>query len=134
EHSREILMPVAVSVGQPAAVDDHRVVEQRAVAVLRRLELVEQICELLDVELIDLGDLLDLLFIARMVREAVMAFRDADLGIVPRALLEGQQSGNDPGLIRSEEHTSELQSLRHLVCRLLLEKKKKKKKYYYAYI
>src|SRR5438045_7689108 len=28
-----------------------------------------------------------------------------------------------PGL-RSEEHTSELQSLRHLVCRLLLEKKK----------
>src|SRR5436853_3190647 len=28
---------------------------------------------------------------------------------------------------RSEEHTSELQSLRHLVCRLLLEKKKKTK-------
>src|SRR5258705_7107206 len=27
--------------------------------------------------------------------------------------------------IRSEEHTSELQSLRHLVCRLLLEKKKR---------
>src|SRR5262245_63079888 len=28
------------------------------------------------------------------------------------------------GAHRSEEHTSELQSLRHLVCRLLLEKKK----------
>src|SRR5947199_6423778 len=28
------------------------------------------------------------------------------------------------GRRRSEEHTSELQSLRHLVCRLLLEKKK----------
>src|SRR2546429_5878506 len=28
------------------------------------------------------------------------------------------------GLIRSEEHTSELQSRLHLVCRLLLEKKK----------
>src|SRR5438045_6331736 len=28
------------------------------------------------------------------------------------------------GWARSEEHTSELQSLRHLVCRLLLEKKK----------
>src|SRR5258705_5182579 len=27
--------------------------------------------------------------------------------------------------LRSEEHTSELQSLRHLVCRLLLEKKKR---------
>src|SRR2546422_2014215 len=30
---------------------------------------------------------------------------------------------------RSEEHTSELQSRLHLVCRLLLEKKKKKKKH-----
>src|SRR5437899_8671710 len=30
---------------------------------------------------------------------------------------------------RSEEHTSELQSLRHLVCRLLLEKKKKRERY-----
>src|SRR5205814_8470871 len=30
--------------------------------------------------------------------------------------------------LRSEEHTSELQSLRHLVCRLLLEKKKKNRK------
>src|SRR6267378_2294892 len=30
---------------------------------------------------------------------------------------------------RSEEHTSELQSRRDLVCRLLLEKKKKQKKY-----
>src|SRR5687768_7243628 len=29
-------------------------------------------------------------------------------------------------LVRSEEHTSELQSRLHLVCRLLLEKKKKK--------
>src|SRR5262245_63107102 len=29
------------------------------------------------------------------------------------------------GRLRSEEHTSELQSLRHLVCRLLLEKKNK---------
>src|SRR5437899_4448982 len=30
------------------------------------------------------------------------------------------------GSPRSEEHTSELQSLRHLVCRLLLEKKKQR--------
>src|SRR3712207_7558188 len=32
----------------------------------------------------------------------------------------------DEGLLRSEEHTSELQSRQYLVCRLLLEKKKKK--------
>src|SRR5689334_23676818 len=35
--------------------------------------------------------------------------------------------------LRSEEHTSELQSQFHLVCRLLLEKKKKKKKTNYKY-
>src|SRR5260370_31953471 len=35
---------------------------------------------------------------------------------------------NQNVLVRSEEHTSELQSHLNLVCRLLLEKKKKKKK------
>src|SRR5438309_6224765 len=37
------------------------------------------------------------------------------------------QSSSGP---RSEEHTSELQSQFHLVCRLLLEKKKKETSYY----
>src|SRR5437016_7620007 len=55
-----------------------------------------------------------------------------------RSLLRGprlRQSGcSDSWLsiercvLRSEEHTSELQSLTNLVCRLLLEKKKKNKK------
>src|SRR5690348_17632947 len=44
----------------------------------------------------------------------------------------GDDEQRPPGLRhlrrRSEEHTSELQSPVHLVCRLLLEKKKKKKK------
>src|SRR5205823_14170297 len=39
----------------------------------------------------------------------------------------GGLDGQHP-LTRSEEHTSELQSLAYLVCRLLLEKKKNKKK------
>src|SRR5205823_13049967 len=38
---------------------------------------------------------------------------------------------SSPGCTRSEEHTSELQSLAYLVCRLLLEKKKKKTKLRY---
>src|SRR2546429_2682846 len=41
-----------------------------------------------------------------------------------RVLLdEGYVAKQAPGGIRSEEHTSELQSRLHLVCRLLLEKK-----------
>src|SRR5207302_11275864 len=45
---------------------------------------------------------------------SVRVFKDGE------AVLELQQ-------VRSEEHTSELQSRENLVCRLLLEKKKKKK-------
>src|SRR5438552_19044924 len=41
-----------------------------------------------------------------------------------RGRLSGPRRG--PGDARSEEHTSELQSPDHLVCRLLLEKKKEK--------
>src|SRR2546422_4993981 len=41
------------------------------------------------------------------------------------ALLRAEE-GVISELLRSEEHTSELQSRLHLVCRLLLEKKKKK--------
>src|SRR5947199_6870191 len=36
----------------------------------------------------------------------------------------GSRASRRLGSVRSEEHTSELQSLRHLVCRLLLEIKK----------
>src|SRR5258706_9955081 len=55
--------------------------------------------------------------------------------IVPLAVLEAVRNLDTPvedglsefaeELLRSEEHTSELQSLTNLVCRLLLEKKKK---------
>src|SRR3989449_8694235 len=44
------------------------------------------------------------------------------LSLIRNMFLDPQQR-----TVRSEEHTSELQSRLHLVCRLLLEKKKKKK-------
>src|ERR1035441_10999659 len=40
-----------------------------------------------------------------------------------RTVSRRSEPSSRTALIRSEEHTSELQSLRHLVCRLLLEKK-----------
>src|SRR5437899_5451897 len=49
-------------------------------------------------------------------------------GITHRSALAYSVARCCRGKKRSEEHTSELQSLRHLVCRLLLEKKKKTKK------
>src|SRR2546429_4371225 len=55
---------------------------------------------------------------AHVAAVAVHAHREPKLR-VPHA--------NDTGVARSEEHTSELQSRLHLVCRLLLEKKKNKR-------
>src|SRR5437899_8342713 len=73
------------------------------------------------------GEIADLLALARA----------QDVGHEPADFLRGEELAGALALalsefaqqvfIRSEEHTSELQSLRHLVCRLLLEKKKKKK-------
>src|SRR2546425_5536220 len=47
---------------------------------------------------------------------------------VRKALVDSRLGGRTLAAVgsRSEEHTSELQSLAYLVCRLLLEKKKKK--------
>src|SRR5690242_21290836 len=42
-------------------------------------------------------------------------------------LVDPRRAEQERDLVRSEEHTSELQSHVNLVCRLLLEKKKKKK-------
>src|SRR5947199_7891058 len=45
----------------------------------------------------------------------------------PGLLPVGPEGFSPARVLRSEEHTSELQSLRHLVCRLLLEKKKRRR-------
>src|SRR6266545_2949467 len=54
--------------------------------------------------------------------------RGRRLGAGPgRTPTSGSPASTPPSSARSEEHTSELQSLAYLVCRLLLEKKKKNK-------
>src|SRR2546425_5003318 len=56
-----------------------------------------------------------------------MAALTTDVQLRTLGLRRGAQRSLDAASPRSEEHTSELQSLAYLVCRLLLEKKKKKK-------
>src|SRR2546430_9204473 len=46
-------------------------------------------------------------------------------GRLPRGARSRRTAGREGGQLRSEEHTSELQSQSNLVCRLLLEKKKR---------
>src|SRR5947209_10542571 len=65
---------------------------------------------------------------ASRTRERISGARfgkSADFGIAgPGSWLQSVLF--EPHVLRSEEHTSELQSRQYLVCRLLLEKKKKK--------
>src|SRR2546429_3734660 len=56
---------------------------------------------------------------AREPRGPLLGRLGARVGREPERWIEGEV----PLLVRSEEHTSELQSRLHLVCRLLLEKK-----------
>src|SRR5690606_39620283 len=72
-----------------------------------------------------------------VVVEALLVERRRDADVLAADLPVGQArevaveqravAGEDAGLGRSEEHTSELQSRENLVCRLLLEKKKKRR-------
>src|SRR5437667_7912600 len=59
------------------------------------------------------------------INESVTKTVEHDPGDVALSLIRNPVSSSD--WMRSEEHTSELQSHHDLVCRLLLEKKKKKK-------
>src|SRR4029079_19829838 len=52
-------------------------------------------------------------------------FRSSLSQSVGHHMIGGEARNYTAGDFRSEEHTSELQSLAYLVCRLLLEKKKK---------
>src|SRR5687768_17705484 len=60
--------------------------------------------------------------------EKIKAGKGQAIGAIVGAVMR-ETKGRADGGERSEEHTSELQSRLHLVCRLLLEKKKKHKKH-----
>src|SRR5258708_31264523 len=65
--------------------------------------------------------------VAEKTRKRIQKFV-YQVGYVPNRTARELSTGKTStiGLVRSEEHTSELQSPDHLVCRLLLEKKKTK--------
>src|SRR5437667_1235164 len=66
---------------------------------------------------------------AKTHKSTAIALRQIALGAVGQCVQKvGEAEVLVRGGVRSEEHTSELQSHHDLVCRLLLEKKKKKKR------
>src|SRR5215213_11453183 len=65
------------------------------------------------------------LMIRRPPRSTLFPYTTLFRSCAPWASAAGTGGARRPACARSEEHTSELQSLTNLVCRLLLEKKKK---------
>src|SRR6185295_17785687 len=102
EQDGQVVVVVAVAVGQRAAVDDHGVVEDRALLLLDRLQLLEEAGEELDVVLVDLLDLLELVLVARVVGQRVVAFRDAEGREGPVAARVREHEGGDAGRVRLE--------------------------------
>ena len=74
-------MVVPVAVPQPAAVQDHAVVEERPVPFGDGLELLQEVGQLRHMEEVDLADLLQFLRVAAVVREVVVPFRNVDLPV-----------------------------------------------------
>ena len=69
---------------------------------------------------IELADVLEVLnYLAKSINVNMQEVNDVAM------MKKAKNGGFDKKYYRSEEHTSELQSRGHLVCRLLLEKKKK---------
>ena len=78
---RQRIARVLIRIAHAAAVEDQRVIEQRAVAVGRRVQLLQELGEQLDVVGVDLGDLGDVLRVVAVVRDRMVLLGDADLRV-----------------------------------------------------
>src|SRR5438876_3758960 len=65
--------------------------------------------------------------VSKMIKDHDVKLVDFKFTDLPGTWQIGELEIDEFHVVRSEEHTSELQSPVHLVCRLLLEKKKNKK-------
>jgi len=74
----QVVVVVGIAVGVAAAVGNHAMIEQRSVSFFDALHLVQQVCQLRRVELVDLANLGLLGFIVAVMRKIVMPFRNID--------------------------------------------------------
>src|SRR6266516_243133 len=92
----KVLVVVNTGVAQPASVQVHRVIEQRAVAVGSGFQFLEKLRKQRYVERIDLGNLEKLFRIVAMMTRGMVRVRDADFRIRTVIELAGQLEGDDP--------------------------------------
>src|SRR5690625_6749478 len=93
-----------------------------------RVHLIGGLFELLGLEREGVEEIGNLVGIQEMIEAHALIIPDLQVEFTLFIAVECKELPSEVVyiIIRSEEHTSELQSRGHLVCRLLLEKKKKK--------
>ena len=115
QHQRQVVARVPVAVGDARAVQDRHVVEQRAVAVRRRLQLGQVLREQLRVIAVDLRHLLDQLGNVVVVRQRMVRLGHADLRIGPRALLLADHERDDARQIGLERQHLQVHHQRQVI-------------------
>ena len=99
EHDRQVVGRVGVAVAHARAVHQDHVVEQRAVAVGRRPQLLDEAGEEADVIAVDLGQLAQRLAHPAVVRQRVVGVGHLDLRIGAAAQLVPAHERRDPGAV-----------------------------------
>jgi hypothetical protein len=102
QHARQVGVPVQIAVAHAAAVHQHALVEQRAVAVGRGLHLLGEAREKRHVVRVDLGFLLDEPGIVAVMRDR-MASRPTSPSASPRS---ATMNGNSGAMIQRSRPTS----------------------------
>ena len=89
-----------VAVAHAAAEEDSRVFQQRAVAVGKRLQPVQELAEQLRIVGLKLGEGDELLGLVAVVRQRVMRLADAHLRVDALAGFPAHHERHDPGDVR----------------------------------
>jgi len=97
QHQREVGIEMQVGVGEASPVQDHRVIEQRAIAIWRVIELAQVVGQHLHVQSVDLCRLFLLLAVALVMRAGVMRVAKSEFRIGAAAHLMTHLERNDAG-------------------------------------
>ena len=115
QENRQLIVVVAVAVADAGAVEEHHVVEQGAVAFFDCLQFGDEVVEVLSVELVDLGDLFELGFVAAVVGAVVVAFGHADELVAAVASFVGEDEGAEAGEVGLEGEDLQVSQRLHVL-------------------
>ena len=115
QQDRQLVVVVAVAIPDAGAVEEHHVVEQGAVAFFDCLQFGDEVGQVLGVELVDLGDLFELGFVAAVVRAVMMAFGHADELVAAVRAFVGEDERAEAGEVSLEGEDLQVSQRLHVL-------------------